>query len=122
MNCFFFYIDHMYINKSYTDFVKKNKKIKKYKHLCLLNKLFFSMNVLFHFWASARMWLAKWSSYPAISCNGAATRLPLRTVFFFFNFLWPFVAVVLFLSSNCCSSLSTIHFFFLQSLSLPGSS
>ena len=60
------------------------KKIKKYKHLCLLNKLFFSMNVLFHFWASARMWLAKWSSYPAISCNGAATRLPLRTVFFLF--------------------------------------
>lgn len=86
MNCFFFYIDHMYINKSYTDFVKKKIKIKKYKHLYLLNKLFFSMNVLFHFWASARMWLAKWSSCPAISCNGAATRLPLRTVFFIFNF------------------------------------
>jgi len=90
MNCFFFYINHMYINKSYTDFVKK-KKLKKYKHLYLLNKLFFSVNVLFHFWASARMWLAKWSSCPAISCNGAATRLPLRTVFFIFNFfglLW----------------------------------
>ena len=41
------------------------------------------MNVLFHFWASARMWLAKWSSCPAIRCNGAATRLPLRTVFLF---------------------------------------
>ena len=63
------------------------KKKKKYKHLYLLHKLFFSMNVLFHFWASARMWLAKWSSCPAISCNGAATHLPLRTVFFFiFNF------------------------------------
>ena len=60
------------------------KKKKKYKHLYLLHKLFFSMNVLFHFWASARMWLAKWSSCPAISCNGAATHLPLRTVFFLF--------------------------------------
>lgn len=66
--------------------LKKKIKIKKYKHLYLLNKLFFSMNVLFHFWASARMWLAKWSSCPAISCNGAASRLPLRTVFFIFNF------------------------------------
>lgn len=32
MNCFFFYIDHMYINKSYTDFVQK-KKIKKIQTL-----------------------------------------------------------------------------------------
>lgn len=32
MNCFFFCIDHMYINKSYTDFVKK-KKIKKIQTL-----------------------------------------------------------------------------------------